>query len=110
MIEPRRFKDCDGDIWTEVEPGMLRLTECAGGRNQYIGIEGSIEDTQASHGPLTEIRPDVDVRALLADVLDDLAVSVGGYESYDDEMTQEIGYRMRQVFEDKARELREESA
>ncbi|MFJ6237978.1 hypothetical protein ACIQH0_28310 [Streptomyces griseus] len=57
--EPRRFKDCDGDTWTESEPGMLRLTKCAGDRNQYTGIEDSIEDVQMEHGPLTEIRPDV---------------------------------------------------
>ncbi|WP_326812132.1 hypothetical protein [Streptomyces scopuliridis] len=103
----RRFKDCDGDTWTEYEPGMLRLTERAHGIVSLIGMEESVEDATRHHGPLTEIRPDVDVRALLADVLDDLATSVGGYESYGDEMTQEIGYRMREIFADKARELRE---
>ncbi|MDX2978183.1 hypothetical protein ABT309_09120 [Streptomyces microflavus] len=95
---PRRFKDCDGDTWSEYEPGMLRLTECAGDRNQYTGIEDSIEDVQADHGPLTEIRPDVDVRALLADVLEELAEKSWDARSLYD------------LFRDKARELREESA
>ncbi|MEV4971999.1 hypothetical protein [Streptomyces scopuliridis] len=108
-MSDRKFLDCDGDTWTEYESGMLRLTERVNGNFLFLGAESSVEDTARLHGPLTEIRPDVDVRALLADVLEDLAVSVGGYESYGDEMTQEIGYRMRQVFEDKARELRAES-
>ncbi|MFE3144774.1 hypothetical protein [Streptomyces scopuliridis] len=105
----RKFKDCDGDTWTEYEPGMLRLTERATGDDRYMGAEMSVEDAQVVHGLLTEIRPDVDIRGLLADVLEDMATSVGGYTSYGDEMTQEIGYRMREVFADKARELRTES-
>ncbi|WP_327379406.1 hypothetical protein [Streptomyces sp. NBC_01212] len=97
-MSARQFKDCDGDTWTEFEPGMLRLTECAGYRNQYTGIEDSIEDVQAEHGPLTEIRPDVDVRALLADVLEDMAAKSWDARSLYD------------LFTDKARELREENA
>ncbi|MGW2515020.1 hypothetical protein ACWC0A_37760 [Streptomyces scopuliridis] len=108
-MRDRKFLDCDGDTWTEYAPGMLRLTKRANGESLFLGTESSVEDTTGLHGPLTEIRPDVDVRALLADVLEDLATSVGGYESYGDEMTQEIGYRMREVFAGKARELRAES-
>ncbi|MFE7398001.1 hypothetical protein [Streptomyces sp. NPDC057557] len=69
----RKFLDCDGDTWTEYEPGMLRLTERANGNFLFLGTESSVEDTARVHGPLTEIRPDVDIRALLADVLEELA-------------------------------------
>ncbi|WP_143673783.1 hypothetical protein [Streptomyces sp. or20] len=72
--EPRRFKDCDGDTWTEYVPGELRLTERSNGGSGLLGALGSIEDIQAGHGPLTEIRPVTDVRALLADVLEELAI------------------------------------
>ncbi|MFF1417588.1 hypothetical protein [Streptomyces sp. NPDC058280] len=109
-MSERQFKDCDGDTWTEYAPGMLRLTECAGDRNQYTGIEASIEDTQADHGPLTEVRPDVDVRAVLAGVLEDMAGSADTLCGDADEMTREIGYRMKDIFEGKARELRVGSA
>lgn len=72
-MSTRQFKDCDGDTWTETSPGELELTVQENGSNSYVGISGSIEDTVASYGPLTEIRPDVDVRALLAEVLEELA-------------------------------------
>ncbi|MFB8071090.1 hypothetical protein [Streptomyces californicus] len=103
--EPRRFKDCDGDTWTEFKPGMLRLTKCAGDRNAYTGLEGSIEDTEADHGPLTEIRPDVDVRALLADVLEELATEANRRRF----VSADCAW-IANTFTAKAQELREESA
>ncbi|GGX26699.1 hypothetical protein [Streptomyces chryseus] len=101
----RRFLDCDGDTWEEYESGWLRLVKRASEDATLCGWEVSIEDVRDGHGPLTEIVPDV--RALLADVLDDMAKSVGCLQSYGDDMTQEIGYRMQEIFADKARELRE---
>ncbi|WP_069752922.1 hypothetical protein [Streptomyces sp. EN16] len=97
-MSDRQFKDRDGDTWTEFEPGMLRLMKCAGDRNQYTGIEDSIEDVQADHGPLTEIRPDVDVRALLAGAFDGLA----------EELRKTTD--LPRVLEAMAKRLREESA
>ncbi|MYY03094.1 MULTISPECIES: hypothetical protein [unclassified Streptomyces] len=70
----RQFKDCDGDTWTETAPGMLELTKIVS--SAYVAPDPSptsIEDVRDLHGPLTEIRPDVDVRALLAGVLEDMA-------------------------------------
>ncbi|MFG3244632.1 hypothetical protein [Streptomyces sp. NPDC048157] len=55
----RKFLDCDGDTWTEHEPGMLRLTERADGSAMCVGSKASIEDVRDIHGPLTEVRPDV---------------------------------------------------
>ncbi|OSC76487.1 hypothetical protein B5180_01650 [Streptomyces sp. BF-3] len=75
-MSERQFKDCDGDTWTEFEPGWLRLTDKANGDLWNVGVEMSVEDVQTDHGPLTEIRPDTDVRALLADVLEELANDV----------------------------------
>lgn len=72
----RQFKDCDGDTWTEVEPGTLQITEYATGTLPLPEWTLSISDVQHAHGPLTEIRTDVDVRALLADVMDGLADEV----------------------------------
>ncbi|KDQ65718.1 hypothetical protein [Streptomyces sp. NTK 937] len=59
-MSERQFKDCDGDTWTEYEPGMLRLTERANGSPVSNDCECSIEDARVDHGPLTEIRPDLD--------------------------------------------------
>lgn len=110
-MSERQFKDCDGDTWTEFEPGMLRLTECAGDRNQYTGIEDSIEDVQTAHGPLTEIRPDVDVRALLADVLEELANDVlEDYWSAADPTSERIYGKLAHRIRGRALKLREESA
>lgn len=96
---PRQFKDCDGDTWTEVEPGWLRLTERANGSAIYPSTyRVSIEDVSGDHGPLTEIRPDVDVRALLAGVLEELAEKSWDARSLYD------------LFQGKARELREGNA
>ncbi|MER5501336.1 hypothetical protein ABT096_29605 [Streptomyces sp. NPDC002561] len=58
-MSARQFVDCDGDTWTEYEPGMLRLTERAYG-SFLIGMESSVETVRDDHGPLTEIRPDTD--------------------------------------------------
>ncbi|WP_327712421.1 hypothetical protein OG912_32375 [Streptomyces sp. NBC_00464] len=71
-MSDRQFKDCDGDTWTEYEPGMLRFTQSARSQTTTLGCTASIEDVNEQHGPLTEIRPDVDVRALLAGVLEEL--------------------------------------
>ncbi|MEV7425196.1 hypothetical protein [Streptomyces sp. NPDC091212] len=103
----RRFKDCDGDTWTEVEPGTLRITEYASGCLALPEWTSSIEVVAIGYGPLTEIRPDV--RALLADVLEEMASDFDTLTSYTDEMTQDIGYRVKDIFESKARELREDS-
>ncbi len=62
-MSDRQFKDCDGDTWTEVYPGRLRLTTSASGSVMFLGTEDSIEGVKEAHGPLTEIRSDVDVRA-----------------------------------------------
>jgi hypothetical protein len=62
-MSDRQFKDCDGDTWTEFEPGRLRLTKRANGSPVSNDCECSIEDARDDHGPLTEVRPDVDVRA-----------------------------------------------
>lgn len=97
-MSERQFKDCDGDTWTEFEPGELKLTAQANGGTTHVGITGSIEDTAASHGPLTEIRPDVDVRALLAGAFDGLAEELR--KSTD----------LPRVLEAMAKRLREESA
>lgn len=72
----RRFIDCDGDTWVECEPGVVRLTERANGATLFVGWTSSIEDVRDLHGPLTEILPDVNVRALLASVLEDLAAEL----------------------------------
>lgn len=109
MPEPRRFLDCDGDTWEEYAPGELRCVASARENAWYIGMTDSIEDVVHSHGPLTEILPDVpNFRALLADVLDDMAASVDFLDSYDDDCaTRETSYRMKGIFANKARELRE---
>ncbi|MET9480979.1 hypothetical protein [Streptomyces sp. NPDC006638] len=108
----RRFLDCDGDTWEEYEPGELKCVAVAGeSRLWFVGTSSSIEDVGASHGPITEIRPEApepaDFRSLLADALDDMAASADGLTSYSDDMTSEIGYRMKDIFTAKARELRE---
>ncbi|MFE5093262.1 hypothetical protein ACFRCI_23595 [Streptomyces sp. NPDC056638] len=73
-MRERKFLDCDGDTWTEYLPGLLRLTAVGPNTESWhVGVEESIETVRDIHGPLTEIRPDVDVRALLADLLEDLA-------------------------------------
>lgn len=57
-MSERKFKDCDGDTWTEYEPGMLRLTKRVHGVLPE-DCTVSLEDVRDFHGPLTEIRPDV---------------------------------------------------
>lgn len=109
-MSERQFKDCDGDTWTEFEPGWLRLTKCAGDRSAYTGLEGSIEDTEADHGPLTEIRPATDVRAILADTLEELAEELRGVTDLKDTTPYLMGERLSMIFAGKARELREGSA
>ncbi|MFF6928321.1 hypothetical protein [Streptomyces californicus] len=108
--EPRRFRDCDGGTWTEFEPGWLRLTERVGGETMFVGTEDSMEDVRDTHGPLTEIRPDVDVRALLADVLEELGEELRGITDWKDTAPYLMGERLHTIFVGKARELREESA
>ncbi|WP_405927874.1 hypothetical protein OG554_03495 [Streptomyces griseus] len=110
-MSERQFKDCDGDTWTEFEPGELKLTVQANGGITYVGITGSIEDTAADHGPLTEIRPDVDVRALLADVLEELANEVlEDYWDATDPTSERIYGKIAHRIRGQALKLREESA
>ncbi|MFJ4768497.1 hypothetical protein ACIP88_05170 [Streptomyces uncialis] len=104
----RRFKDCDGDTWTEYESGRLWLTEQANGGNGYLGIEGTTEDAAVDHGPLIEIRPDVHVRYLLADVLRDLAEDARqAFWGATDPTEERVYDRLYDLFDAKARELRE---
>jgi hypothetical protein len=107
----RKFKDCDGDTWTEVRPGELRITEYANGTSRLPEWTSSISDVQHESGPLTEIRPDVDVRALLADVMDGLAedalLAYWGATAGPDER---VYGKLADIFGAKARELREVSA
>ncbi|MFC3231896.1 hypothetical protein [Streptomyces nitrosporeus] len=56
--EPRRFKDCDGDTWTEYEPGRVKLTARADGSTMYLGVTDNLADVVDEHGPLTEVRSD----------------------------------------------------
>ncbi|MFB7919370.1 hypothetical protein [Streptomyces sp. NPDC056061] len=57
----RQFLDCDGDTWTEVTPGELRLTAVGPNTESWhVGMEETIEVARDDHGPLTEIRPDAD--------------------------------------------------
>jgi hypothetical protein len=55
----RQFIDCDGDTWTEFEPGTVRLTARANGNFLFLGTEDSTEDVRDMHGPLTEVPSDV---------------------------------------------------
>ncbi|MFB6944910.1 hypothetical protein ACFCZY_31270 [Streptomyces sp. NPDC056237] len=105
----RQFVDCDGDTWAEFEPGVLRCTAVGPNTGSwYEGAESSIEYVRSDHGPLTEIRPDVDVRALLADVLEGLAEDVRKEcWSISDPLAEHIYERMSNVLSVKARELRE---
>ncbi|MCM2391749.1 hypothetical protein [Streptomyces albipurpureus] len=107
----RRFKDCDGDTWEEYEPGWLKLVERANGKTMFVGSMVSIEDVASDHGPLTEVRPDVDVRALLADVLVDLAeVARSAYWEAVDPVEERVFDRLSDMFSGKSRELRSERA
>ncbi|MFJ5103214.1 hypothetical protein [Streptomyces sp. NPDC088554] len=108
-MSERKFLDCDGDTWTEYEPGWLRLTDRANGVIRHLGCVASVEDVRDDHGPLTEIRPDV--RALLADVLEEMADSAHrSHLCADDDTDSAINYRIYDLFSTKARELRKESA
>jgi hypothetical protein len=108
-MRERQFKDCDGDTWTEFEPGELRITEFANGTSRLPEWTSSISDVQADHGPLTEIGSDV--RALLADVVDDLAedarLAYWGATAGPDER---VYGKLADIFARQARELREASA
>lgn len=57
-VKQRQFIDCDGDTWTEYQPGKVRLTATDSGSTRYLGIGCSVEDAQGAHGPLTEVRID----------------------------------------------------
>ncbi|MFD4234262.1 hypothetical protein [Streptomyces sp. NPDC058542] len=110
-MNERQFKDCDGDTWTEFEPGMLRLTSKADGNNWNRGLEMSVEDVKADYGPLTEIHPDVDFRALLADVLEELANDVlEDYWSAADPTSERVYCRIAHQIRRRALKLREGSA
>ncbi|MYW28347.1 hypothetical protein [Streptomyces sp. SID2119] len=110
-MSERRFKDQDGDTWTEFEPGMLRLTERVGGSSLFVGTEDSIDDVKDAHGPLTEIRPDTDVRALLADVLEELANDVlEDYWDATDPTSERIYGKIAHRIRGRALKLREGSA
>lgn len=105
----RQFKDCDGDTWTEVEPGTLKLTETTSTFMQ--DRKASIEDVSADYGPLTEIRPDVNVRALLAGVLEDMAEEARGlYWAAADRTAERVYSNVSDMFDRQVRKLREESA
>lgn len=107
----RQFLDCDGDTWTEFEPGMLRLTERVNGSTLFVGSVVSIEEARDEHGPLTEVRPDVDVCALLADVFEDMAEEVRqAYWLAVDPVSERVYERLGDVLTGKARELREGNA
>ncbi|MGW6638504.1 hypothetical protein [Streptomyces cyaneofuscatus] len=109
-MSERQFKDCDGDTWTEFEPGMLRLTERADGSPVSNDCECSIEDARDDHGPLTEIRPDIEFRALLADVLEELAKEVlEDYWDATDPTSERIYERFANRIRGQAKKLREES-
>lgn len=109
--EQRQFKDRDGDTWTETEPETLRLTARVNGQRRFLGMEESVEDATRIHGPLTEIRPDVDVRAFLADVLEDMAEDVRqAYWLAADPVSERVYEKLGDVFSSKVQELREESA
>ncbi|EHM24258.1 hypothetical protein SPW_7352 [Streptomyces sp. W007] len=110
-MSERQFKDCDGDTWTEWRPGMLRLTERVRGTIAEGHCTASIEDVRDLHGPLTEVRPDVDVRALLADVLEELADGVlEDYWSATDPVSERIYGRLARRIRGRELKLREESA
>lgn len=109
--EPRRFKDCDGDVWIEVGVSSL----------QHVGstvgdpVEGGRIDDRSwiehQFGPLTEIRPDVDVRALLADVLEELANDVlQDYWGATDPTSERIYGKLAHRIRGRALKLREEGA
>ncbi|GAA3018686.1 hypothetical protein [Streptomyces fulvorobeus] len=107
-MSDRQFKDCDGDTWTEYEPGKVRLTARADGSDMYLGCTDSLADVQGESGPLTEIRPDVDVRALLAGVLNDMADGAREAFMETDDVSEERVYgKVAYIFDRKARELRE---
>ncbi|WP_329168354.1 hypothetical protein OG709_30060 [Streptomyces sp. NBC_01267] len=78
-MSAREFLDCDGDTWTEFEPGQLRLTKRSNGSTLCLGTADSVESVRDEHGPLTEIRPDVDARALLAGAFEDLSEWMSAY-------------------------------
>ncbi|MFB7479525.1 hypothetical protein ACFUEM_08755 [Streptomyces anulatus] len=95
---PRRFQDRDGDVWIEVGVSSLQHVGSTAGDP----VEGGRIDDRSwiehQFGPLTEIRPDIDVRALLADAFDGLAEELR--KSTD----------LPRVLEAVAKRMREESA
>ncbi|MEU8706306.1 hypothetical protein [Streptomyces sp. NPDC048565] len=80
----------------------------ADGSDRYLGCTDGLADVSADHGPLTEIRPDVDARAPLAGVLEEMADSAhSSYLCTDDDTDSAINYRNYDLFSSKAQELRE---
>ncbi|MFE7624285.1 hypothetical protein [Streptomyces sp. NPDC057509] len=107
-MNARQFKDCDGDIWEPSSAGYLRCVVYSNGSPREDGRIETREWVERNYGPLTEIRPDVDVRALLAEVLEDMAEDVRKeYWRAVDPVSERVFERLGDVLDVKARELRE---
>jgi len=55
----RRFRDVDGDTWTEQRDGSCLLTESADQENRFVvgTLCADMDDLAAAYGPLTELDP-----------------------------------------------------
>ena len=108
-MRERQFTDCDGDTWTEFEPGTLRITEYATGVLPLPEWTMSISDVQRDYGPLTDVG--TDVRALLADALEEMADEVlKDYWDAPDPVSERIYGRLAHRIRGQALKLREVSA
>ncbi|MGP3750852.1 hypothetical protein [Streptomyces sp. IBSNAI001] len=108
---PRQFRDCDGDIWEPASAGYLKCVAAPDGAPHESGRTETRAWVEENYGPLTEIRPDVDVRLLLAGVLDDMAVeALDAFMGTDVVAEERVYSKMAQIFDRKARALREEAA
>lgn len=107
----RQFKDCDGDVWAEETAGYLTCVADADGAIREHGRTETRSWVEGNYGPLTEIRPDVDVRLLLADVLEELADAVlEDYWDAADPTSERIYGRIAHRIRGRALKLREEAA
>jgi hypothetical protein len=104
-----QYRDKDGDVWEDRGPEM----EIVHSRYPtYVGMRLERWDVNLNHGPLTEVNPYADaamsrtIRRELALVLDEMADEVWSpynHSGVDDDIRSTV----RNIFEEKARRLRE---
>ncbi|MFJ3588620.1 hypothetical protein ACIQUY_04930 [Streptomyces sp. NPDC090231] len=103
----RQFRDCDGDTWSEDTAGYLTCVSLADGTLRESGRTETRSWVEGNYGPLIEIRPNVDVRALLAGVLEEMAEEADDLRYSEDDAAGSAGVAMARIFRRKALELRE---